>query len=151
MGPDLLGELTVATNAVGLKHFGIPGLDADGFLEILERESLGMMVPVAGLHEELMDDIVVGQMAVVANSVRMVGGMPPVVVLLAHVRETLGCDECVHSRTQEGSNQDADRDAQKNKRLLDPHDADSCWEWASAGHMEPDTAQINAVPPKQEN
>ena len=81
---DLLGEIAMATDAVGLENLGIAWLDADGLLEILEGEGLGMVITVAGFHEELVGKVVMRQMTVVADGVRMVGRVPPVVVFLAH-------------------------------------------------------------------
>jgi hypothetical protein len=120
MRTDLFSEFTVAANAIGFEDLGVARLDADGFLEILEGEGLGMVVAIAGLHEELVDEVVVGQVAVVAHGVGMVRSMPPVVVLLPHdmavhaylrivgqVGKPVGSDKGVSTRAKESANEEA--------------------------------------------
>jgi hypothetical protein len=134
MGPDFVGEALVAAHAIGLEHLGIPGLDADGFLKPLEGEGLGVVVAVAGLHVELVDEIVLGEMAVVARGGRMVGSMPPVRVFLLHdvavhtdlgvvrhVGKPLGGHKGIGPRPQQGPDQEAGRDTQDDERLLELH------------------------------
>ena len=84
MRGDLARHLAVAADAIGFQHLGVAGLDADGFIKILKREGLGMVIAIGGLHEILVRHVVVGQMAVVAGGLGVVRGVLPAVELLAH-------------------------------------------------------------------
>lgn len=84
MGSDRIGHLCVAAKAVALQYLRVGGYDADGLREVLQGESLGVPVAVAGLYVELVEDVLLGQMAIVAGGVSMVGTFPPTVILLAH-------------------------------------------------------------------
>jgi hypothetical protein len=161
MGPDFVGEAFVAAHAIGLEDLGVPGLDADGFLEILEGESPGMVVAIAGLHEELVGEVVMGKMAIVAGGGGVMGAMPPVGVFLLHdvavhtdlgvvrhVGKTLGGHEGIGPRAQEGPDQEAGRDAQEDERLLELHAAGSHRERCAENLG---VAQLQASPPPQEN
>ena len=84
VGGDLVSQFGVAAEAVVLQHLGIGRFDADGFHEIQEGEGLRVVVAVAGLHEELVRDVVVRQMTVVASGHFVMGAMLPPVEVLAH-------------------------------------------------------------------
>jgi len=80
---NLTREFAVAENAVLVQNAGIARPDADGFMKVLQRKCLGVMIPVFGFREIFTQEIV-RHVAVVAGGVSMVAGFLPPVVLLAH-------------------------------------------------------------------
>src|SRR4051812_38144887 len=80
---DLVYEIPVAPQATLLQDAGVLGLDHDGFVKILEREPLGMVVAVLGLGDVLGEELV-RQVAVHAFRSRVVGAAGPGVVLRVH-------------------------------------------------------------------
>lgn len=82
-GHDRVDEIAVANETVFLEDPGVPILDHDGLVKILERKPLRVMPSVVCLGDELRNESV-RQMAVDAASGSVVTGLGPRIVLLVH-------------------------------------------------------------------
>src|SRR5678815_5579526 len=80
---NLAHQLRVAPHTVGFDDFTVLLSDADRLVKVLKGETLGMPVSVNHLRRVLADQIV-RRVAVVAGRDRVVRGLLPPVVLLAH-------------------------------------------------------------------
>ena len=83
-GGDLAHKRPVASDAVGFKHPGVLRRDPNRILDLHHRESHRMVPAIANLGGELVDGIVVRQMAIIAGGRGMMGTMPPAFVLRLH-------------------------------------------------------------------
>src|ERR1043166_2080926 len=122
-------ELLVTANAIVIENLRVGRSDLDGFVEVLERESLGVTIAVIRLANPL-GEPALGNVAVVAGRVIVMTGCLPAVVLIAH-------DVAIHARLRviahvgqavskmkgvsAESRQHVDGDANvKNRRTKDP-------------------------------
>ena len=80
---DLVENLAVASDAVLLQHRGVARLDHDRFGKVLEREPLGVPEAVFRFGRIFCDEAVWG-VAVIARGDRVMAGVLPAIVLLAH-------------------------------------------------------------------
>ncbi len=80
----------MAVDAGTVEDTGVSRTNADRFVKILERERLGMPEAVFGFDEILGNKVVRG-VAIVAAGHRVVAGLLPAVILLAH-------DVAIHAR-----------------------------------------------------
>jgi hypothetical protein len=87
---DFSGYVFVTANTVFLNQAGISRLDANGLVEILQRETLGMPEAVVRLGQ-IFPHKVVGDVAIVASGKRMVACFLPCIVRFAH-------DMAIHTR-----------------------------------------------------
>ena len=67
VGGNRIDHLCVAAKAIVLQHFGVGRHNADWLREVLQSECLGVAIAVARLDVEFVDDVVLRQMAIVAN------------------------------------------------------------------------------------
>src|SRR5258707_2246499 len=84
MGRNRICHFGVATKAVALQHPGIRRHDANGLREVLQGESFGVPVAVTGLYVELVENVLLGQMTIVAGGMSVMGTLPPTIVMVAH-------------------------------------------------------------------
>ncbi len=87
----VMHEVLVAIQAVAVENFGAGRLDSYRLVEVLQGESLGMMIAVTCLCEPF-GKKGVWHMAVITGGYTMVASFLPTVVLLSH-------DVAVHTGT----------------------------------------------------
>src|SRR5687767_6193956 len=73
----------MALNAIGLKNVGVALDDANGLVEVLQRERLAVSIPVVRLGDVLFQKRM-RQMAVDAGGGLVMPGLGPRVVLIVH-------------------------------------------------------------------
>ena len=82
-GINLMHEIPMATDAVVLQDLTVLLVNANGFVEILQRKALGMPKAVLRLGQ-VFGDKVLWQMTIHACGHTMMAGLLPTVIMLAH-------------------------------------------------------------------
>src|SRR5206468_2658 len=121
MPENVIDQIVMAMETIGLKNARTHGPDANRLREILQREALGVPEAVLSL-DQILGDQVMGYMAVIAGGVGVMTGLLPAVVLVAHdvavdarlgvvaqVRKALGVVDGVGACPKRGSDQDAQK------------------------------------------
>lgn len=119
---DFTDHTGMTLDAIGLQDVGVAGLDADGFVEVLERKSIRVPEAVACFRQVFAHKIV-RDVAVVAGCDGMMAGLLPTVVVFAHdmalhtgtgivaeVGRALGIPERVGAQTEDSAPQDRVQD-----------------------------------------
>jgi hypothetical protein len=83
MGGDLADEIAMAIQAIGIQNAGAFRTNPNGLIEILECESLGMVIAVGDFYQPFPEESV-RNVTVVANGKAVMAGFLPPVELFAH-------------------------------------------------------------------
>jgi hypothetical protein len=83
MTEDLADQTAMTLDAVVTENLAIARPDANGFVEILQRESFGVPKSVLGFGQIFSEEIM-GRVTVVARCNGMMAGLLPAFILVAH-------------------------------------------------------------------